>query len=308
MNKHREFMSHRPPVFTHAANPLDADDWLKTVGKMLTTAQCDDREKVLFAAGRLQGPAGAWWDAYTTSHATTNAITWPEFTESFRNHNIPAGVMRLKKKEFLCLKQGRMSVAEYQDTSIELSRYAPEQVVDDPKKQELFMEGLAGPLRYQLMSHTFPTFQQLLDKAIVLESMRRELGELKRKASTPGQSGSSTRPRFTSPPGVPFRPGDPTGGYGQQPYQYQPQQYQQFQRTPQQFPRPGSQTPRPTYPQHRPMTPVGTPVRPGAPHTPAGNTCFKCGEARHYANACPKRHPLGIPVQMQQMRSGNQTP
>jgi hypothetical protein len=30
-------MSHRPPVFTHAADPLDADDWLKTVGKMLTT-------------------------------------------------------------------------------------------------------------------------------------------------------------------------------------------------------------------------------------------------------------------------------
>jgi hypothetical protein len=37
MNRHREFMSHRPPVFAHAADPLDADDWLKTVGKMLTT-------------------------------------------------------------------------------------------------------------------------------------------------------------------------------------------------------------------------------------------------------------------------------
>jgi hypothetical protein len=51
MNKHREFMSHCPPVFTHVVDPLDADDWLKTVGEMLTTAQCDDREKVLFAAG-----------------------------------------------------------------------------------------------------------------------------------------------------------------------------------------------------------------------------------------------------------------
>jgi hypothetical protein len=54
-NKHREFMSHHPPVFTHAANPLEAEDWLKTVLKMLTTCQCDDREKVLYAAGRLQG-------------------------------------------------------------------------------------------------------------------------------------------------------------------------------------------------------------------------------------------------------------
>jgi hypothetical protein len=38
MNKHREFMSHRPPVLTHAADPPDADDWLKTMGKMLNTA------------------------------------------------------------------------------------------------------------------------------------------------------------------------------------------------------------------------------------------------------------------------------
>jgi hypothetical protein len=26
MNKHREFMSHRPPVFTHVADPLEVDD------------------------------------------------------------------------------------------------------------------------------------------------------------------------------------------------------------------------------------------------------------------------------------------
>jgi hypothetical protein len=145
MNKHRKFMSHRPPVFTHAADPLDADDWLKTVGKMLTTAQCDDREKVLFAAGRLQGIAGTWWDSYVSAHATSDTITWQEFTNSFRNHHIPAGLMKLKKKEFLSLKQGGMSVVEFRDRFIELSSFAPKEVADDAKKQELFMEGLAGP-------------------------------------------------------------------------------------------------------------------------------------------------------------------
>ena len=77
-------------------------------------------------------------------------------------------------------------MAEYRDKFIELSRYAPEDVADDEKKQELFMEGLAGPLQYQLMSHTFPSFQKLLDKAIGLEYKRRELGEVKRKVTTPG--------------------------------------------------------------------------------------------------------------------------
>jgi hypothetical protein len=30
-NMNREFMSHHPPVFTHVADPLEAEDWLKTV-------------------------------------------------------------------------------------------------------------------------------------------------------------------------------------------------------------------------------------------------------------------------------------
>jgi hypothetical protein len=101
--------------------------------------------------------------------------------------------MKLKKKEFLSLKQGGMSVVEFRDKFIELSRYAPEDVADDGKKQELFMEGLAGPLQYQ---HTFASFQQLMEKAICLESKCIELGDLKRKSTTSVQFGSSTRPRF----------------------------------------------------------------------------------------------------------------
>jgi hypothetical protein len=142
---------------------------------------------------------------------------------NFRSHHIPAGLMKLKKKEFLSLKQGGMSVAEFRDRFIELSRYAPEEVANDAKKQERFMEGLVGSFQYQLMSHTFLSFQHLLDKAICLESKRRELGELKRKATTPGQSRSNIRPRFTSPLGASFRPGGPIGSYGQQ---HQQQQYQ----------------------------------------------------------------------------------
>jgi hypothetical protein len=50
------------------------------------------------------------------------------------------------KKEFLSLKQGGMSVSEYRDKFIQLSRYAPALVIDNEKKQELFLEGLIGLL------------------------------------------------------------------------------------------------------------------------------------------------------------------
>jgi hypothetical protein len=77
-----------------------------------------------------------------------------------------------------------MSVAEFRDKFIELSRYTPEEVADDGKKQELFLDGLSGPLQYLLMSHTFPTFQSMVGSAIRLEYKSRELGEQKRKATS----------------------------------------------------------------------------------------------------------------------------
>ncbi|XP_072147361.1 uncharacterized protein [Setaria viridis] len=122
-DKHREFMSHKLPTFTSSPNPLDVDGWLKTVERMLNITQCSDREKVLYASGRLEGPAADWWDAYTIAHANANDITWEEFRTNFRSHHIPSGLMKLKK-EFLALKQGNMTVTEYRDKFIQLSRYA----------------------------------------------------------------------------------------------------------------------------------------------------------------------------------------
>ncbi|CAN6216475.1 unnamed protein product [Urochloa humidicola] len=75
-SKLQEFMTHRPPTFSYSTDPLEADDWLKTVEKMLNIVQCSDREKVLYASGRLEGTAGDWWDAYTAAHANADTITW----------------------------------------------------------------------------------------------------------------------------------------------------------------------------------------------------------------------------------------
>jgi membrane protease subunit (stomatin/prohibitin family) len=74
-DKHRDFMSHHPPAFSHAVDPLDADDWLKVIGKKLDITQCNDREKVLYASASLERAASDWWDAFTAAHANADAIT-----------------------------------------------------------------------------------------------------------------------------------------------------------------------------------------------------------------------------------------
>jgi hypothetical protein len=112
-------MSHHLPAFSHAVDPLDADDLLKVVGKKLDITQCNDRE-VLYALGRLEGVASDWWDAFTAAHANADAVTWQEFQVNFCAHHIPSGIMKLKKNEFLSPTHGNMSVSEYHDCFTQL--------------------------------------------------------------------------------------------------------------------------------------------------------------------------------------------
>jgi hypothetical protein len=71
------------------------------VEKMLNIIQCTDREKILYASGRLEGTAADWWDAYTAAHDTPNTITWQEFRNKFREQHIPKDLMKLKSKSSL---------------------------------------------------------------------------------------------------------------------------------------------------------------------------------------------------------------
>jgi hypothetical protein len=47
--------------------------------------------------------------------------------------------MIVRKEEFLALKQGPLSVSEYRDNVLQLSRYAQEDVNTDAKRQYLFL-------------------------------------------------------------------------------------------------------------------------------------------------------------------------
>jgi hypothetical protein len=53
---------------------MDAEDWLRTVARELHTAQCNDREKVLYGP-RVRGATQSWWESYLATHEDLEAIT-----------------------------------------------------------------------------------------------------------------------------------------------------------------------------------------------------------------------------------------
>ena len=54
------FLRLQPLVFSSSTEPIVADDWLRRIGRELTTAGCIDVEKVRFAEHQFDGPAASW--------------------------------------------------------------------------------------------------------------------------------------------------------------------------------------------------------------------------------------------------------
>jgi hypothetical protein len=162
---------------------MDAEDWLKRVEKKLVIAQCTNREKVLFAAHQLYGTTANWW----------------EYKARFCTHYVPRGTMKLKRKEFADLKQGGMTVNEYLNSFIQLSRYAPDDINTDEKKQDVFLIGLNDDILFQLLNTYYADFQHMVDMAIVIENKIKEMEkDGKRKVPFSGQSsGSNVRPHLS---------------------------------------------------------------------------------------------------------------
>jgi hypothetical protein len=65
-------------------------------------------------------------------------------------------------------------VEEYTHRFMELARYAPEEVNDDDKKQDMFKKGLNPELRTLLTPQIYPDFNTLMNKAILTERAKAE--------------------------------------------------------------------------------------------------------------------------------------
>ncbi|KAF0931580.1 hypothetical protein E2562_005545 [Oryza meyeriana var. granulata] len=172
----------RPPTFSPAADPLDADDWLCDIEAKLTLAHCDETEKATYAIHYLQGAAADWWNICKTLIPPEEPITWTVFKEGFRSAHIPAGLMEIKRSKFLALKQGNQTFMEFLNQFHYLSRYATEEMLTEGMKVKFCRECLNLEPKHALSAHEIHGMKTLVDKALqVEESVKEVLKNHKRK-------------------------------------------------------------------------------------------------------------------------------
>ncbi|KAK1613306.1 hypothetical protein QYE76_036979 [Lolium multiflorum] len=179
-SKLKNFQNTNPPVFSKIEEPLDADDWLQTMENNLEVAGVEANEKVLFATHYLAGPARAWW---TSTRAMNGGqfMTWEDFKLKFSKYHVPPGVIKKMRDEFRELKQGRMTVVEYRDKFLTLSRYAPDESDTVEKRKERFLNVLHDGMQTVLVNIPFADLEALVDSAIQMEGKLNQANENRKR-------------------------------------------------------------------------------------------------------------------------------
>ena len=78
-SKLSDFQRTKPPSFSQVVDPLEADDWLRTIEKKLEIALIEETDKVPFATHYLEGAAAIWWDNAKPLWPAGEEIMWNNF-------------------------------------------------------------------------------------------------------------------------------------------------------------------------------------------------------------------------------------
>lgn len=110
-----EFTKFNPPIFAGLPDPDVAEVWLERMKDIFKMLNCVDSQRVTFATFQLEGMARDWWAILERKwQGAGTAGSWDEFCREFRKKFVPSVVAAQRAKEFLALRQGNRTVAEYE--------------------------------------------------------------------------------------------------------------------------------------------------------------------------------------------------
>ncbi|XP_017227566.1 uncharacterized protein LOC108203280 [Daucus carota subsp. sativus] len=165
----KNFQSVNPPEFKGSADPIEARVWLKEIEKAFVLVKVREEQKTEFASYYLKDEATYWWESVRAMEKTEN-VTWDRFKELFLEKYFPQFLQDRMELQFLELKQGDMSVAEYERKFAELARFVPTYIDTDRKRAKRFQQGLKAWIRGKLAILELDTYAAVVQKAMIAET------------------------------------------------------------------------------------------------------------------------------------------
>ncbi|KAK2420705.1 hypothetical protein QL285_031409 [Trifolium repens] len=120
------FLKNNPQVFKGGHDPDVAIKWLEAMERIFGAMRCSETQKVTLGTYMLHEDASYWRrNASQRLRFGNTVITWESFKREFLVKYFPSDIRNRKVVEFMELKQGNISVADYAAKFEELCRYSP---------------------------------------------------------------------------------------------------------------------------------------------------------------------------------------
>ncbi|KAK8931429.1 hypothetical protein KSP39_PZI016937 [Platanthera zijinensis] len=239
---------------------------------------CPSYYAVSLAATLLEGYARQWWRSIlqtTYRNRCLTDVSWRSFSTLMMEHYISSSDRTELQERFLHLRQGTMTVTEYQREFSHLARYAGIMAIEDENRAKRFFQGRNDSIRQPLMTAAHAPFEVIVHLAKTMEAdikTTRERNKLKRISETPQGQDHRAQGRHQRARGNDR--GDHRGyDRGDR---HQPPRNHHRRRTPPPPPAQQRALPAPAY---------------AAEQRPFERRCFHCNELGHLRPQCPLLAP-----------------
>ncbi|KAL3645406.1 hypothetical protein CASFOL_010586 [Castilleja foliolosa] len=167
-----QFRQYHPPSFNGRDGPAAVEEWFRALERIFRMIECNDAQKIACASYQLVEDAGHWWEGVIRNQTEEEerAFTWLDFKTAMNDKYYPQSYADQKESEFLHLKQGGMSVTDYERKFNELSRFAPHLVSTDAKKSTRFKKSLRPNLGGILAAQGTLPYTELVKRAEDVEA------------------------------------------------------------------------------------------------------------------------------------------
>ena len=200
-----EFKRLNPPTFDGATDPAIVEKWIQEMEKAFELMGSNDGQKVTLAVYQLQGSAYDWWlMEQRRNEENADPMTWDRFKTALTDKYFPRTIRVQKERDFIRLEQGDRTVVEYEAEFVRLSKYAPTLVADEISRPRRLEEGLGENIRHVVANFELTTYEQVLNKALVVErgmveALKKKDEETKKRSEPSGGfNGTGSSKKFNN--------------------------------------------------------------------------------------------------------------
>ncbi|XP_047309942.1 uncharacterized protein LOC124913404 [Impatiens glandulifera] len=164
----KQFMDFKPAEFKGSTDPIVAEEWIQSLETIFEFMKISNGDSVRCVTFMFRNDARIWWQR-AKSVLDLSAVTWEDFKDTFYGKYFTLSTRNKLAREFLEIRQGEASVAEYVK-KFERGRYFAPMILGSASMElNHFMEGLNATIKRDVRLSGATTMRETIKKSLMAE-------------------------------------------------------------------------------------------------------------------------------------------